>query len=191
MAKLPLLRKSALPALQKDTPPFGGFNVLPPGKSKRLLMSPGPIVEPEGHGEDYAGLARVLFASGFRAGDIVHNSFSYHLTPGAYIMEAGAFALGCAVVPGGVGNTEQQVEAIAHFRPRCFVGTPDFLKVLLDTAQKMGKDVSSLQARHVSGAALPASLRAEFDSRGVRVQQCYAVAETGVDRLRERGARRH
>ena len=105
LAKLPLLRKSELLALQKDHPPFGGFNVTPPGKVKRLQMSPGPIFEPEGHGDDFAGAARALHAAGFRSGDIVHNSFSYHLTPGAWIMEAGAHALGCAVIPGGVGNT--------------------------------------------------------------------------------------
>src|SRR6476660_5471368 len=104
LAQLPLLRKSALLGLQKETPPFGGFNVTPPGKSKRLFMSPGPIFEPEGHGGDYNG-ARALFAAGIRAGDIVHNCFSYHLTPGACILEAGAHALGCAVIPGGVGNT--------------------------------------------------------------------------------------
>src|SRR5262249_7782074 len=115
LAKLPLLRKSDLHALQKDRPPFGSFNVTPPGKAKRLHMSPGPIFEPEGHGPDFGGAARALFAAGFRPGDVVHNSFSYHLTPGAYILEAGAHALGCAVIPGGVGNGEQQLEAIAHY----------------------------------------------------------------------------
>ena len=117
LAKLPLLRKSDLHALQKANPPFGGFNVTPPGKAKRLHMSPGPIFEPQGHDEDFGGAARALFAAGFRAGDVVHNSFSYHLTPGAYILEAGAHTLGCATIPGGVGNTEQQLEAIAHLKP--------------------------------------------------------------------------
>ena len=125
-------------------------------------MSPGPIFEPEGHGADFGGAARALFAAGFRAGDIVHNSFSYHLTPGAYILEAGALALGCAVIPGGVGNTEQQLEAIAHYKPSGYVGTPDFLKILLDTAEKTGKDASSIKRALVSGAALPASLRDEL-----------------------------
>jgi phenylacetate-CoA ligase len=180
LAKLPLLRKSGLLTLQKEHPPFGGFNVIAPGKAKRLHMSPGPIFEPDGHGEDSGGAARALFAAGFRPGDIVHNSFSYHLTPGAYILEAGAHALGCAVIPGGVGNTEQQLEAIAHFKPSGYVGTPDFIKILLDTAKKSGKDASSLRRALVSGAALPASLRAEFASRGVAVLQCYAVAEVGV-----------
>jgi phenylacetate-CoA ligase len=180
LAKLPLLRKSDLVSLQKDNPPFGGFNVIAPGKAKRLHMSPGPIFEPEGHGDDFAGAARALFAAGFRAGDIVHNSFSYHLTPGAWIMESGAHALGCAVIPGGVGNTEQQLEAIAHYRPSGYVGTPDFIKILLDTAAKAGKDASSIKRGFVSGAALPASLREELAGRGVTVAQCYAVAETGV-----------
>lgn len=180
LARLPLLRKSDLHTLQKQRPPFGGFNVTPPGQAKRLHMSPGPIFEPQGHGEDFAGAARALFAAGFRAGDVVHNSFSYHLTPGAYILESGAHVLGCATIPGGVGNTEQQLEAIAHLRPSGYVGTPDFLKILLDTAERSGKDASSIKRGLVSGAALPASLREELRSRGVAALQCYAIAETGV-----------
>jgi phenylacetate-CoA ligase len=180
LAKLPILRKSDLPALQKDSPPFGGLNVVAPGKARRLLMSPGPIFEPEGRSADFADAARALFAVGVRPGDIVHNSFAYHLTPGGWMLEGGAHALGCAVIPGGVGNTEQQVEAIAHFRASAYTGTPDFLKVLLDTAQKLAKDVSSLTRGLVSGAALPASLRDELSGRGVTVRQCYAIAEAGV-----------
>jgi phenylacetate-CoA ligase len=180
LAKLPLLRKSDLVGLQKQQPPFGGLNVTPPAKARRLLMSPGPIFEPEAGGRDPYGMARTLFAAGFRPGDIVHNSFSYHLTPGAFIFESGVEALGCAVIPGGVGNTEMQVDAIAHFHPAGYVGTPDFLKVLLDTAAKAGKDVSSLKRALVSGAALPASLRQEFAARGIAALQCYAIAEVGV-----------
>jgi phenylacetate-CoA ligase len=180
LAKLPLLRKSELPRLQTETPPFGGFNVALPGKAKRLLMSPGPIFEPEGHESDFAGVARAMFAAGFRAGHIILNCFSYHLTPGAWMFDSAAEALGCPVIPGGVGNTEQQVEAIARLRPDGYAGTPDFLKVLLDTAQVSGKDASSIRRGLVSGAALPASLRQELSSRGVEVLQCYAIAETGV-----------
>jgi phenylacetate-CoA ligase len=179
LAKLPLLRKSSLPALQKETPPFGGFNVTPPGRAKRLFMSPGPIFEPEGQRGDY-NAARALFAAGIREGDVVHNCFSYHLTPGAFILEAGAHALGCAVIPGGVGNTEAQLDAIAQLRPSGYVGTPDFLKILLDAAEKTAKDASSIKRGLVSGAALPASLRAELLGRGIAVKQTYAVAETGV-----------
>jgi phenylacetate-CoA ligase len=180
LAQLPLLRKSNLAARQRTHPPFGGFSVTPPTGLRRLLMSPGPIFEPEGHGSDFWGSARALFAAGFRRGDIVHNSFAYHLTPGGFIMEAGAHALGCVVIPGGIGNTEQQVEAIAHFAPAGYVGTPDFLKILLDTAAKSGKNVSSIRRGLVSGAALPASLRQELGGRGVDVLQCYATAELGV-----------
>jgi len=180
LAKLPVLPKSSIVNLQKENPPFGGLNVTPPGKARRLQMSPGPLFEPEGHAADFGGSARALFAAGFRAGDIVHNSFSYHLTPGAYILEEGAFALGCAVIPGGVGNTEQQLEAIAHYQPIGYVGTPDFLKILLDTGEKTGKPVSSFKRGLVSGAALPPSLRDELGKRGVSVAQCYAVAECGV-----------
>jgi phenylacetate-CoA ligase len=180
LAKLPVLRKTDLTALQKEFPPFGGLNATPAASAKRLLMSPGPIFEPEGMDQDWWGAARALFAAGFRKGDIAHNSFAYHLTPGGFIMESGAHALGCAVIPGGVGNTEQQLEAIAHYRPTGYVGTPDFLKILLDTAEKSGKDASSLKRGLVSGAALPASLRDELGRRGVAVLQCYATAELGV-----------
>ena len=180
LAKLPVLRKSTLAALQKEHPPFGGFNVTPAGKAKRLQMSPGALFEPQGQTKDFANCARALFAAGFRAGDIVHNSFSYHLTPGAYILEEGAHALGCAIIPGGVGNTEQQLEAIAHYRPSGYVGTPDFLKILLDSAEKTAKDAASFKRALVSGAALPGSLRDELGQRGVAVLQCYATAELGV-----------
>src|SRR5215475_13410362 len=180
LAKLPVLRKSDISTLQKEYPPFGGLNVTEPGKTRRLLMSPGPIFEPEGDGADWWGAARAVYAAGLRAGDIVHNSFAYHLTPGGFILESGAHALGCAVIPGGVGNTEQQLEAIAHYKPIGYFGTPDFLKILLDSAEKTGKDVSSIKRGLVSGAALPASLRDELGRRGVAVLQCYATAELGV-----------
>jgi phenylacetate-CoA ligase len=143
-------------------------------------MSPGPIFEPEGEGEDWYGAARAVYAAGFRAGGIVHNSFAYHLTPGGFILESGARALGCSVIPGGVGNTEQQLDAIAHYRPSGYFGTPDFLKILLDTAATSGKDASSIKRGLVSAAALPASLREELGRRGVAVLQCYATAELGV-----------
>jgi phenylacetate-CoA ligase len=180
LAKLPVLRKSDLPALQKAMPPFGGLAVTPPGKLKRLLMSPGPIFEPQGHDADAWGAARALYAAGFRSGDVVLNTFSYHLTPGGHIMDSGACALGCAVIPAGVGNTEQQVEAIAHLKPSGYAGTPDFLKILLDAAAKAGKDASSLQRGLVSGAALPSSLRNELAGRGIDVLQTYATAELGI-----------
>jgi phenylacetate-CoA ligase len=180
LAVLPVLRKSNLKERQLANPPFGGFVVTPPEKLKRLLMSPGPIFEPEGHGTDWWNAARALFAAGFRHGDVVHNAFAYHLTPGGFILESGAHALGCTVIPGGVGNTEQQVDAIAHLKPSGYTGTPDFLKILLDTADKTGKNVSSLKRGLVWGAALPPSLRAEFDARGLAVLQAYAIAELGV-----------
>ncbi|HEV2958191.1 MAG TPA: AMP-binding protein [Xanthobacteraceae bacterium] len=180
LAKLPVLRKSDLPAMQKAMPPFGGLAVTPPGKLRRLLMSPGPIFEPEGHDADAWGAARALYAAGFRPGDIVLNTFSYHLTPGGHIMDSGASALGCAVIPAGVGNTEQQVEAIAQLQPSGYAGTPDFLKILLDAGAKAGKDVSSLKRGLVSGAALPSSLRNELAGRGVDVLQTYATAELGI-----------
>ena len=180
LAALPVLRKSDLKERQQARPPLGGYALTAPGKLKRLLVSPGPIFEPEGHGTDWWHAARALFAAGFRSGDVVHNSFAYHLTPGGFILEAGAHALGCAVIPGGVGNTEQQVDAIAQFGPSGYTGTPDFLKILLDAAAKAGKDASSIKRGLVSGAALPPSLRAELAGRGLAVMQTYATAELGV-----------
>src|SRR4051794_40731781 len=128
LARLPLLRKSELPALQANLPPLGGFNVFVPGRFPRLFMSPGPIFEPQPSGEDAWGAARALFAAGFRAGDIVHNAFSYHLTPGGFMMELGLHKLGCAVIPAGTSAIEQQLEAIDRYSPTGYVGTPDFLK---------------------------------------------------------------
>jgi phenylacetate-CoA ligase len=180
LATLPLLRKSDLLTRQKAAPPFGGFNTTQPGKAQRLLMSPGPIFEPEGRGTDWWQAARALYAAGMRPGDIVLNTFSYHLTPGGFILESGALALGCSVIPAGPGNTDQQLDAIAHLKPDAYVGTPDFLKILLDKAAEAGRDVSSIRRALVSGAALPASLRAELEGRGVSVQQCYATADLGV-----------
>jgi phenylacetate-CoA ligase len=180
LAMLPVMRKSDIADLQKKNPPFGGLATKPAGTFGRLLMSPGPIFEPQAEGVDGYGAARACYAAGFRRDDIVHNSFAYHLTPGGFILESGCFALGCAVIPGGVGNTEQQLDAIAHYKPSRYVGTPDFLKILLDTAEKTGKDASSIKRALVSGAALPASLREELGKRGVAVLQCYATAELGV-----------
>lgn len=180
LAQLPVLRKSVLKELQVEAPPFGGFQIGEVGEMGRVFMSPGPIFEPMGGEADPWRGARSLFAAGFRPGDLVHNAFAYHLTPGGFILDHGARALGCAVVPGGVGNTEQQVEAIAHLRPVAYTGTPDFLKVLQDKAAEAGKDISSISKALVSGGALFPSLRAEYRERGVNVLQCYATAEAGV-----------
>ena len=180
LARLPVLRKSSLVEMQRNAPPFGGLSPVKPGALKRLLVSPGPIFEPEAHGRDWWGAARALHAAGFRKNDIVLNCFSYHLTPGGHIMESAAHALGCAVIPGGVGNTEAQVEAVHHYKPRGYCGTPDFLKILLDKAGELKRDASSIQCALVSGAALPATLRAELQSRCVTVRQTYATAEMGA-----------
>jgi phenylacetate-CoA ligase len=146
----------------------------------RIMMSPGPIFEPEGRGEDWWRSARALYAAGVRRGDIVHNTFAYHLTPGGWLLDAGARALGCAVIPAGPGNTEQQLDAIAHLKPTVYVGVPDYLKILLDKASEMGRDASSIKRALVSGGALFPSLRAEYKARGVDVVQCYATADLGT-----------
>lgn len=180
LSKLPILRKSDLLGLQKAHPPFGGLTTRAPGAMARLFMSPGPIFEPEGAAKDWWRAARALFAAGLRPGDIVHNSFAYHLTPAGHMFEGGARALGCAVIPAGIGNTEMQIDAIAQLRPKGYAGTPDFLKVLLDKAAETGKDVTSLKKGLVSGAALPNSLREELAARGVDVLQSYGTADLGL-----------
>ena len=180
LAAIPVVRKSDLKAMQEETPPFGGLTASRASTLKRLLVSPGPIFEPEGHAKDWWGAARAFFAAGFRKGDIVINCFSYHLTPGGHIMESGALALGCPVIPAGVGNTDQQVEAIRYLKPAGYAGTPDFLKVLLDRARELNSDGSSIKRALVSGAALPGTLRQELKERGVTVYQNYGTADLGV-----------
>ena len=180
LAGLPVLRKSELPALHKAAPPFGGFVADKPGSFARLFTSPGPIFEPEGRQADPWRGARALFAAGFREGDVVLNTFSYHLTPGGFIFDASARALGCAVIPAGPGNTEQQFELIEAYRPVGYSGTPDFLKILLDAAAAGGRDVSSIKRALVSGAAFPKSLQEEMKSRGVEAYQAFGTADLGL-----------
>ncbi len=180
LSRIPVLRKSELAAMQRAAPPFGGLAGAEPGRFKRLFASPGSLFEPQDYGEDVWGAAPALVAAGLGPGDIVVNCFSYHLTPGGFIMECGAHALGCAVIPAGPGNTEQTLQAIAHLRPNAYCGPPDFLKILLDKASEGGLDVSSIRKALVSGAALPASLRAELEGRGVKTRQAYATAELGI-----------
>jgi phenylacetate-CoA ligase len=179
LAALPVLRKSELPVLQKAAAPFGGLVSHSAGSYGRLFTSPGPIFEPEARGADPWRAARGLYAAGFRTGDVVLNTFSYHLTPGGFIMDSGARALGCAVIPAGPGNTEQQFELIETYRPAAYCGTPDFLKILLDGAAAAGRDVSSIKRALVSGAAFPKSLQDEFADRGIAAYQAYATADLG------------
>jgi phenylacetate-CoA ligase len=177
LARLPVLRKADLPAAQKADPPFGGFVADPPGSFARLFTSPGPIFEGERAGADPWHMARAFFAAGFRPGDVALNTFSYHLTPGGWIMDGGLRALGCAVIPSGPGNTEAQLDLVAAFRPAGYVGTPDFLKILLDAAG--GRDVSCVKRALVSGAAFPPSLQAEIAARGIDAFQMYGTADLG------------
>jgi len=166
--------------MQAENPPFGGFTTAAVNAMGRLFMSPGPIFDPEGVGADWWRVARSLFAAGIRPGDIIHNTFSYHLTPAGHMFEGGARALGCAVIPAGTGNTEMQIDAIAALKPSAYVGTPDFLKTLLDKGAASNKDLSCITRACVSGAALPASLRQELKQRGVDVLQCYGTADLGI-----------
>lgn len=180
LAKLPVLRKPDLMQAQQALPPFGGFNVDDGKAPGRVFLSPGPIWEPQGDGADPWRAARALFAAGFRPGDTVHNSFAYHMTPGGFIFDTAARALGCSVFPAGAGNTEMQVEAIAALKPRGWSGTPDYLKVILDKAAEMNVDCSSIKVASVGGGALFPSLRDEYAARGVSVLQNYATADLGV-----------
>ncbi|MGL5115588.1 MAG: phenylacetate--CoA ligase family protein [Beijerinckiaceae bacterium] len=180
LAEVPVLRKGDLLEMQRATPPFAGLTTVKPGQLARLLMSPGPIADPEGVYMDWWGAARSLVAAGFRKGDVVLNTFSYHFTPGGFIMDSGAQAIGCAVIPAGPGATEQQLQAIQMFRPAAYCGTPDFLKILLDKAAEAKVDAGCIVKAAVSGAAFPPSLQAEIRARGVDAYQSYATADLGV-----------
>ena len=179
LARLPVVRKHELIELQKKHRPFGGLVASRWGQMGRVFSSPGPIYEPEGRNPDYWRTARALFAAGFRAGDLVHNGFSYHMTPGGWIMEGGALALGCSVFPGGVGQTEQQVQAMADLQPHGYVGTPSFLRILLEKADELGIQLSLSKAL-VSGEAFLPPVREALAARGVVGYQCYATADLGV-----------
>jgi phenylacetate-CoA ligase len=180
LARLPVTRKSDLSELQKAAPPFGGLNATPLTGLSRVFASPGPIYDPEGRGQDWWRFGRVLFAAGFEAGDLVHNTFSYHFTPAGFMLEGAAHKLGCPVFPAGIGQTDMQVQAIADLKPAAYVGTPSFLRIILEKGDALGADVSSLKKAVVSGEALPPTLRKLLNARGIVVRQAYATADLGV-----------
>lgn len=180
LAKLPVLRKPDLMELQAANPPFGGLADPEALMGNHVFLSPGPIWEPQGFGADPWQSSRALHAAGLRAGDIVHNAFAYHMTPGAFILDEGARALGCLVFPAGTGNTEQQVEAAGQLKPVAYTGTPDYLKMILEKADAMGVDLSSIRKALVSGGALFPVLRTYYAERNIAVLQCYATADLGV-----------
>jgi phenylacetate-CoA ligase len=180
LARLPVTRKSELAALQEATPPFGGLNATPPAALSRIFMSPGPIFDPEGRGADYWHAARPLFAAGFRRGDVALNCFSYHLTPAGSMMESGLHHLGCAVIPGGVGQTEMQALAIARLAPSGYVGTPSFLKLILEKCDELGLPARSMRRALVSGEAFLPPVRAFLADRGIEAFQAYGTADLGM-----------
>ncbi len=193
LAALPVTRKHELLERQIATrtsntgwDPFGGFSAIgwralgQARRARRVYQSPGPIYEPEGPGADYWRCARAMHAAGFVPGDLVHNSFSYHLTPGAWFMESGAQALGCTTFPGGVGNTELQLQAMAELRADAYSGTPSFLRILLEKAAETGVALPHLKKALVSGEAFPAALRDWLADQGIAGYQCYATADVGL-----------
>ncbi|HEY4636709.1 MAG TPA: AMP-binding protein, partial [Burkholderiales bacterium] len=180
LAQLPVTRKSELADLQKAMPPLGGLNATPPEKLAKLFVSPGPVYDPEGQGKDWWRTARSLYAAGFRPGDKVLNAFSYHFTPAASMVEHGALAVGCTVVPGGTGQTEMQAAAIRDLRLTAFAGTPSFLKLIMEKADELKTDVTSLDKAIVGAEYLPPALRQAMRARGIRVQQLYATADLGL-----------
>jgi phenylacetate-CoA ligase len=181
LAALPLLHKSDLIEGQQALPPFAGLNTIPLARMAKIYASPGPIFEPEGTGTDYWRFARALFAAGFRAGDLVHNSFAYHLTPGGSMMESGARALGCPVIPAGTGQTDLQLQVIDHLQPAAFAGTPSFLRTLLERGRAEGLRTDCFRHAIVSGEAFPSSLAQELQEQyGVAAYQCYATSDIGL-----------
>ncbi len=186
LAQLPVIRKYELLERQKAARAaggsvFGGFSTLGFGAAMpRVFASPGTIYEPEGTRKDYWRMARTMFAAGFRPGELIHNCFSYHFTPAGSMMETGAHSLGCTVFPGGIGQTEQQVAAMAELQPAGYIGTPSFLKIILEKAAEMGQPLPSLRKALVSGEAFPPSLRDWMTAHGVAAYQCYATADVGL-----------
>ena len=180
LAQLPVTRKSDLITLQKETPPFAGMTAVATGALGRVFSSPGPIYDPQGARGDFWRMGRALFAAGFRRGDLVHNTFSYHFTPAGMMMDLGAQAIGCAVFPAGIGQTELQVAAIADLKPDGYAGTPSFLKILLEKADELKADASSLKKAQVSGEALLPPVRTWLLARGIDVRQCYGTADLGL-----------
>ncbi|MFZ6658549.1 phenylacetate--CoA ligase family protein [Undibacterium sp. TJN19] len=180
LAQLPVTRKSDLKDLQKTSLPFGDLTTTPPHQLARIFMSPGPIFDPEGRGQDWWRFARPLHAVGLRSGHLLQNCFSYHFTPAAFMVESAAARLGCAVIPAGIGQTEMQVQAMAELRPDAYIGTPSFLKIIIEKATDMGADISSVQRAVVGAEALPPSLRKWLNEHGVaHVLQIYATADIG------------
>lgn len=187
LAKLPVIRKSELQERQqasranKSGDVFGGFSALGFGAfMPRVFASPGPIYEPEGTGKDYWRMARAIYAAGFRPGELIHNCFSYHFVPAGSMMETGAHALGCTVFPGGTGQTEQQVQAMRELRPAGYIGTPSFLKIIVEKAAEMGVTLPSVTKAMFGGEAFPPSLRDWFTQHGIAGYQCYATADLGL-----------
>ena len=180
LAQLPVTRKSALKDMQKAALPFGGLTVTPVEKLSRIFMSPGPIFDPEGRGDDWWRYARPLHALGVRGGDLIQNCFAYHFTPAGLMVEGGAAKLGCPVIPAGIGQTEMQVQAMTLLRPKAYVGTPSFLKIIIEKAQEMGEDIGSVRYALVGAEALPPSLRSWLNDHGVpHVLQTYGSADIG------------
>ncbi len=181
LAHIPVLRKSELKDLQTAQPPFGGLTTVEPGRMGRLYMSPGPIFDPEGSGPDPWRAARALWAAGMRPGQVIQNCFGYHLTPGAWMVDGAARHIGCAVIPAGTGQIEQQLELIRTLMPDAYVGTPSFLRILVEKAREIGADISRLKRALVAAEALPPSLRAWFRENGIEtVLQWYGTADIGL-----------
>jgi len=181
LSELPVLRKSDLSERQQADPPFGGLTTMPVAQLAKLFMSPGPILEPEGNRPDYWRFARAMYAAGIRPGEVVHNAFAYHLTPAGSMVESGARAIGCPVIPAGTGQTELQLTVIARVRPAAFAGTPSFLKILLERGRADGVDTSCLKKALVGGEAFPRALADWFEGEfGVRAYQCYGTADLGL-----------
>ncbi|ANK80514.1 MAG: AMP-dependent synthetase [Rhizobiales bacterium NRL2] len=180
LRQLPVIRKPDVQEAQAANPPFGGLNAVAVTEMAHIYMSPGPIFEPDGSARDHWRYARALYAAGFRQGDVVHNTLSYHLTPAGMLVETGCRAIGCAVFPGGVGNTEMQVDAIEKLKPTAYAGTPSFLRILLEKADEMGRDSSSYRKASVGAEPLPPSLRQWFEDRGIQTTQGYGTADVGL-----------
>ena len=179
LAKIPITRKDDVPAMQAAEPPFGGLLAVEPARLQRIFASPGPILDPQGEGEDFWRFRMALAAAGFRRGDIAINSASYHLTPLGFMLDSAARSLGCVVVPAGVGQTDLQVKVASALRANCYLGTPSFLYTLVKRGREMGASLA-IEVGFVTAEMFPESLRAELEKEyGVRALQGYGTADQG------------
>jgi phenylacetate-CoA ligase len=182
LEKLPITRKADLMELQQARPPYGGFLAISPEEIDRVFISPGPVYEPL-HTPAIKWFAKAFYAAGFRTGDVVINTFTYHMSPAGILFHEALRDCGATVVVTGTGNTDVQVQTMRDLRVSGFVGTPSFLMTVIKRAEEMGYDVRrdlALRRAWFTGEMLPDGLRRTLEGDyHIATAQAYAVTEPG------------